>query len=47
MMYSFLKGKVAPPRGERGLKLPKPGNEVRGKLVAPPRGERGLKLRAA
>ena len=34
---------VAPPRGERGLKLPIVLNAVSASKVAPPRGERGLK----
>ena len=35
---------VAPPRGERGLKLDKGFEGVTVQTVAPPRGERGLKL---
>jgi len=34
---------VAPPRGERGLKLGQKRQHRRRLLVAPPRGERGLK----
>ena len=34
---------VAPPRGERGLKLPEDIEDVNAAPVAPPRGERGLK----
>ena len=36
--------KVAPPRGERGLKLSIVLNAASVSKVAPPRGERGLKL---
>ena len=41
-----LKGfsaRVAPPRGERGLKCPYRPFGYDGRRVAPPRGERGLK----
>ena len=34
---------VAPPRGERGLKLADVQEAYGGDIVAPPRGERGLK----
>ena len=34
---------VAPPRGERGLKLKLGGYSGQSGFVAPPRGERGLK----
>ncbi len=43
-MLPLENAKVAPPRGERGLKRVNAVVHIKRGFVAPPRGERGLKL---